>query len=71
MLTLTIALWVLSVCLAASFGFAVGVIMTGGIKADVGVSAPKRRSTITGLSGRNSEPDLVMISPTEFRAVKS
>jgi hypothetical protein len=71
MLTLTIALWFLSVCLAASFGFAAGFIMVGGVRSDMGVSAPQRRNTIIGSCGRNSEPHLVLISPTEFRAVKT
>lgn len=71
MLTLTIALWFLSISIAASLGYVFGACIAVGARADEIEAKPKRRRVTKILHGRRREPDLVLISPTEFRAVKS
>lgn len=78
---LTIMLWFLSISTAASLGFVLGACIAFGKCGDVdlmespvllGEAGPEGLYRIhKGARGRNSEPHLVLVSPTEFRAVKS
>jgi hypothetical protein len=71
MSTLTITLWFLSISIVAAASYILGAIMTSGKRADE-IEAKSRRRRVTKIShGRKIKPDLVLISPTEMRAVKS
>lgn len=71
MTTLTIILWFLSISIAASIGYVFGACIAVGARADEIEAKPKRRRVTKIWHGRNSEPHLVLISPTELREVKS
>lgn len=70
MFTTTTALWLLAISFAACFGFVMGGIMRSGKSSDVEIKRKPRRRRSRILSGQNSEPHLVLISPAELRAVK-
>lgn len=71
MTILTIFEWYFSLSIAATLGYVFGTCIAIGKRADEDMAAPQRRSTIIGSCGRNSEPHLVLISPTEMREVKT
>lgn len=67
---MTIALWLLSLCFVALFGYLIYVMVTGGKRADIESSSSPRKHRWRKLPGRGSEPDMVAISPTEIVKVK-
>lgn len=71
MLTLTTVAWFFAIPIAGSLGYVFGACIAVGKRADEIAAKPKRRRVTKILNGRRISPDLVLISPTEFRVVKS